>query len=339
MVALVSGDEEKRDELGRRYHCRTYGYEQYDECLSSGEIDAVYIALPNHLHRQYAERAASKRIHILCEKPLAPTEQDCRAIIDASRNAGVKLMTAYRLHFEEANLEAVRLCQSGRLGDIRIFDSIFCQQVVEGNIRLTQSSEQGGGPLFDMGVYCINAARYLFRDEPVEVVAFRGNNGEKRFEKTEEMVSVILRFPKDRLATFTVSFGAAPVARYSVAGTKGLLSADPAYEYAADIRLSVSIDGKSEDRLFPKRDQFAPELIYFSNCILENREPEPGGEEGLIDVQIIRAAYRSAEVGRAVPVQANHAARRPEPAQQIHCPPAEEPQLLHAELPSGSSNQ
>jgi len=340
LTALVSGDPVKREQLGKKYGiAHTYSYEEYEQCLSSGAIDAVYIALPNHLHRQYTERALHAGMHVLCEKPLAPNEQDCRKMIDTARETGRTLMTAYRLHFEEANLEAVRLCETGRLGDVRIFDSIFTQQVVEGNVRVAYDIEQGGGPLFDMGVYCINASRYLFRDEPVEVSAFRANNGEKRFQKTEEMMSVMLRFPKDRLATFTISFGAAPAGRYAVAGTKGVLTLDPAYEYASDKRLRVTVDGNTNERIFPKVDEFAPELIHFSDCILNNREPEPSGEEGLIDVQIVRAAYRSAETGRAVPIDHTKRYARPEPEQKMHRPPVEEPELLHAKMPSGEKKK
>jgi glucose-fructose oxidoreductase len=340
LTALVSGDAAKRAALGKRYGiARTYAYEQYDECLSSGEVNAVYIALPNHLHRQYAERAARAGIHVLCEKPLAPTEEDCRAMIETARETGTNLMTAYRLHFEEANLEAVRVCQSGRLGDLRIFDSIFTQQVADGNVRLSHEIAEGGGPLFDMGVYCINAARYLFREEPVEVSAFRGNNGEKRFRKTEEAMSVMLRFPKDRLATFTVSFGAAPAGRYALAGTKGMVVLDPAYEYSADKRLRVTVDGITNERIFPKVDEFGPELVYFSDCILNNREPEPSGEEGMIDVQIIRAAYRAAEAGRAVPIETQRRYTRPTPEQEAHRPPVEERELLHARMPSGKTKK
>lgn len=335
LAAIVSGDDDKLKELGAKYHCRTYRYEQYEECLSSG-IDAVYIAVPNHVHRRYAEAAARKGVHILCEKPLAQNEQECQAIIAAARSGGVKLMTAYRLHFEAANLEAVRICEAGELGDLRIFNSVFCQQVAEGNTRLTQTSEQGGGPLFDMGVYCINAARYLFRDEPIEVVAFRCNNGERRFEKVDEMVSVILRFPQDRVANFSVSFGAASVGRYSIVGSKGILTADPAYEYSSDIRLTIDRNGKNEQKVYPKRDQFAPELIYFSQCILEDREPEPDGEEGLIDVQIVRAAYRACTSGKVTSIDSAHRKRRPEPSQEIQRPPVEEPELVHAEMPSGA---
>jgi len=338
LKALVSGDETKRKQLGERYGIsRTFTYEQYDECL--GEVDAVYIALPNHLHRQYTERALRAGVHVLCEKPLAPSEEDCRKMIETARETGRNLMTAYRLHFEAANLEAVRMCQSGRLGELRMFDSIFGQQVADGNVRVSYEVSQGGGPLFDMGVYCINAARYLFREEPVEVSAFRGTNGEKRFQKCEEMMSVTLRFPKDRLATFLVSFNASPVGRFTVAGTKGMLTLDPAYEYAADKRLRVTADDTTNERIFPRADEFGPELEYFSDCILENREPEPSGEEGLIDVQIVRAAYRAAETGRAVPIKIERKYARPEPGQKIEKPAVEEPELVHARMPSGSTKK
>jgi predicted dehydrogenase len=336
LAALVSGDDQKRLELGRTYKCATYTYDQYEACLASGQVDAVYICLPNHMHREYADAAAAKGVHILCEKPLARNEADCRAIVNAARTHKVKLMTAYRLHFEEANLEAGRVCASGEIGDPRIFSSTFCQQVAEGNVRLSEPVSRGGGPLFDMGIYCINAARYLFRDEPIAVSAIRARGDDKRFAKTEEMLSLILRFPHDRLATFTVSFGAASVARYSVIGTKGMLAADSAYEYSKDIQLTVTIDGNTNERTFLKRDQFAAEMIYFSDCILQNKEPEPSGEEGLIDVQIIEAAYRAAETGQTVPIQTGKRRRRPEPSQEIDRPPVEEPELVNAKLPSGA---
>jgi glucose-fructose oxidoreductase len=340
LAALVSGDAVKRAELGKKYGIsRTFTYEQLDECLSSGEVEAAYIALPNHLHRQYAERAAHAGIHVLCEKPLAPTEEDCRKMIETARETGTLLMTAYRLHFEAANLEAVRVCQSGRLGELRMFDSIFAQQVADGNVRVAHDASAGGGPLFDMGIYCINAARYLFREEPVEVSAFRANNGEKRFQRTEEAMSLILRFPKDRLATFTVSFGAAPVGRFAVAGTKGLLTLDPAYDYASDKRMRVTVADNTNERIFPKVDEFGPELDYFSDCILNNRDPEPSGDEGLIDVQIIQAAYRSAETGRVVPIKSAKRFERPTQQQEIHRPPVEEPELLHARMPSGETKK
>ena len=162
-----------------------YSYEDYDRALS--EVDAVYIAVPNHLHREYAMRAAEAGVHVLCEKPMAVTEEECRAMIDAAKQHQMKLMIAYRLHFEAGNLEAIRLAESGKLGDLRVLTSEFAQQVTDDNIRLTEGTERGGGPVYDMGVYCINAARYLFRAEPTEVFAVTANDGEKRFENVEEM--------------------------------------------------------------------------------------------------------------------------------------------------------
>src|SRR4029434_9820716 len=247
-----------------------------DECLSLG-VDAVYISLPNHLHRDYAIRALNAGVHVLCEKPLAVTEADCEAIIDTAQKNDRKLMVAYRLHLEKGNLQAIEWANNGQLGDTRFFSSEFAQQVVENNVRLTEDVAHGGGPLYDMGVYCINAARYLFRDEPTHVFASTSNNREHRFQKTEEMTTVLLRFPKGRIATFTASFGAADVGRYTLVGTKGVLTADTAYEDADAIKLELIVEGKSTKRTFAKRDQFAAELLYFSNCILRKRDPEPSG--------------------------------------------------------------
>jgi len=202
LVALVTGDQAKLNLLAKRYHVdQTYNYEQYDECLKSGDIDAVYIGLPNHLHCEYTVRAAAAGVHVLCEKPMAVNEKECEEMIAACEKGRTKLMIAYRLHFEEGNLEAIRLATSGKLGDARIFNAAFCQQVAPGNVRIEETERSGGGSLYDMGVYCINAARYLFRDEPLEVIATSASSKDKRFQSTEEMTTAILRFPGERLAT------------------------------------------------------------------------------------------------------------------------------------------
>lgn len=230
LVALFSEDPVKRQELGKQYGVKTYTYEEYDTYLSSGEIDAVYIALPNHLHCDYTVRAAKAGVHVLCEKPMAVTEQECEQMIRATKENNVKLMIAYRLHFDQANMQAVEMVNSGKIGNLRIFNSVFSQQVVEGNVRLEPISN-GSGTVYDMGVYCINAARYLFRDEPTEVIAFSTSSQEKRFDEIDEMTSATLRFPGDKLATFISSFGASPVSTLQVVGTKGDLRMDSAYSY------------------------------------------------------------------------------------------------------------
>jgi predicted dehydrogenase len=335
VTALVSDDPEKLEKLGRRYKVKArFSYDQFEECLRSGVIDAAYIALPNHLHREYTERAARAGVHVLCEKPMAVTEEDCLAMIRAAEENDVKLMVAYRLHFEEANLKAIDLVQGGRLGEPRLFESVFTMQVKPGDIRLNPR-ELGGGPLYDIGIYCINAVRNLFGAEPMEVVAFSSNNGDPRFRESEEMTAAILRFPeRERLATFTCGFNGADVSIYRVVGTKGELVMDPAYEYAEELKQRVTVGGRTRERTFPKRDQFAPELISFSECILTGAAPEPSGWEGLADVRVIRALYRSGETGQPVTLEPFSKEDRPWLGQELRRPPVKKPELVNTGSPT-----
>jgi glucose-fructose oxidoreductase len=309
---------------------RPTGYEGYDGLLASGEIDAVYIALPNAQHREYAERAARHGVHVLCEKPMALTSRECESMVRAAREADVKLMIAYRLHFEEANLKAIELVKSGKLGDIRCFDSVFSMQVRSGNIR-ARPEDQGGGPLYDIGIYCINAARYLMRAEPVEVLALGTRLQETRFRGVSDTVSAILRFPGERIASFTCSFSSSATASYQVVGTKGRLRVENAYEYAEGMRHEIVIEGRKSSRGYAKRDQFAPELIHFSECVLRDREPEPSGLEGLADIRVIEAIQRSLFTGRVVRmngIERGRRVRRPDLKQEIRRPALREPRLI-----------
>jgi predicted dehydrogenase len=335
IAALVSDDPEKLEKLGRRYKVKTrFNYEQFDECLRGGDIDAVYIALPNHLHRSFSERAAKAGVHVLCEKPMAVTEDDCRSMIRVAEENGVKLMVAYRLHFEEANLRVIDLVQSGKIGDARLFDSVFTMQVKEGDIRLSPR-ELGGGTLYDIGIYCINAVRNIYGAEPMEVTAFSSNNGDPRFRQCEEMTSAILRFPgRERLASFTCSFGATDVASYRVVGSSGEILMEPAYEYAEELTQRVTVNGKTRTRKFPRRDQFAPELVHFSDCILTGANPEPSGWEGLADVRVIRALYRSADTGQPIALEPFEKLERPSLEQRLSRPPVKKPELVNTEAPS-----
>jgi predicted dehydrogenase len=339
LAALVTGDAKKRKELADIYELdpgSTFSYEQFDECLASRKIDAVYIGLPNHLHFDYTLRAAKAGVHVLCEKPMAVDERECEQMIEACGNAGVKLMIAYRLHFEPANLEAVQIASSGKLGDLRIFTSSFSQQTQGDNVRLKEPESRGGGSLYDMGVYCINAARYLFRDEPIEVTAAAANNGELRFRGSPEMTSAVLRFPEERLATFVTSFGAASLSEYTLLGTDGWLRLSPAYDYQIPLALELAIgEDEPKRKKFRKHDQFGPELTYFSACILNDREPEPSGLEGLCDVRVIRAIQKAAETQKPVRLEPIAKPERPSKVQQITHPAVEPPELIHASSPSG----
>lgn len=252
-------------------------------------------------------------------------------MIRACEENGVHLMVAYRLHFEPANLRAAELVQNGTLGDVRIFNSVFTMQVREGDIRLRQ--ETGGGTLYDIGIYCLNAARYLFQAEPIEVFAFSASTGESRFREVDEMTTAVLRYPDERLASFTVSFGAADVSSYRLVGTEATLRVEPAYEYAGDLKHLLTSGGRTRERVFKKRDQFAAELDYFSRCIRDNVAPEPSGQEGLADVQIIEALLRSALTGRPVSLELKPD-RLPSSDQEYALPASRKPNLVNTESPT-----
>jgi predicted dehydrogenase len=331
LAVLVTGHPEKDRELSERYGVKAYTYDDLETALEKENVDAVYIATPNILHREHTQRAAQAGVHVLCEKPMATTQEDCEVMIRAAKRNNVKLMIAYRLHFNDANLHAVRTAQAGELGELRYFGSLFGLQVKEGNIRTRK--DLGGGTLFDIGIYCINAARYLFRDEPIEVIGLTANNGEKRFAEIEEMTGAIMRFPRERLAIFTCSFGSTDVSHYDLVGTKGQLRLENAYEYQGELKCVTTIDGKKTEKTFKPGDQFAPELIYFSDCIIQDRAPEPSGNEGLADVRVINAIYESAEIGRPVRIEPVPKKRRPDETMQIKRPPIEEPELVSAASP------
>ena len=331
LVAVVSGDPTKRREIAKRYRIEeAFTYEAFDDCLRS--VDAVYIALPNSMHAAYTIRAARAGVHVLCEKPMAVTTDECRQMIAACRRADVKLMIAYRLHFEAINLAAIDIARSGRLGELKFFDSSFSMTVRRGDIRTKRAC--GGGTLYDIGVYCINAARNLFRAEPTQVSAISINSGLATLSEIDETTAATLRFGDDRIATFVTSFNAAAVASYRIVGTKGDLQADPAYEYAEGLEYALTIDGRTTRKKIGKRDQFAPELTYFSDCIINDRQPEPSGEEGMQDVRIVQALYQSAKTRKPISLRPFAKRQRPTGRQRISRPGVKKPALIKVQSAS-----
>lgn len=333
LVAVVSGESDKREEIGRRYGVRAVDYDDFDDLCASGDVDAVYVALPNHLHCEYTVRAARYGVHVLCEKPMAVTEEECERMRRACEDGGAKLMIAYRLHFDGANMEAARIARE-ELGELRWFSTVHSQYVAPGDVR-TLDVEQGGGSLYDIGVYCINAARYLFRDEPTEVFAMAVLAKDPQTGGTHDRtVGATLRFPGDRIATFTTCFDAAKRNAFRIAGTRGDLHMEPAYGYVEPLTYHVTVDGRTRSERFPVRDQFGPELLYFGQCILQDRQPEPDWREGLADVRIVRALHRSVREGRPVRVEPVPGQNRPDVDQVIHREPVDEPDEVGASPPS-----
>src|SRR5579883_1866213 len=201
VTAIISGDDEKLKTVGDHYKIpNRYHYNDFDKAIDDDTFDAVYVCLPNGMHKEYCVKAADGGVHVLCEKPMAMSSRDCQDIISACEFNNVKLMIAYRLHFERANMEAVKTINSGEIGNPRIFNASFSMQIRPDNYRI--SGEQGGGPLYDIGIYCINAARYLFKAEPEEITAMAVRPKDPRFREVDESVAAILKFPEERLALF-----------------------------------------------------------------------------------------------------------------------------------------
>jgi glucose-fructose oxidoreductase len=334
LVAIVSGDAEKRAVLAAEYGVHAYSLEQYEDLLSSGAVDAVYIVSVNSAHKDQTLLAARHGVHILCEKPLADTAVAAEEMIAACDRAGVLLMTAYRLHFEKANLHAIDVVRKGTIGEPRVMLSTFTQQVDPDNSRLDANA--GGHPLLDVGIYCVNAARYLFRAEPTEVTAFVATGTDPKFKEVPEMVSALMRFPGERLASFVCGFGEVKSSAYQVLGTRGQLRLDPAFSHTGERVMTVTVDDKTKQTTSPDSDQIGPEIVYFSDCILNGRRPEPDGREGLIDMWIIEAIKSSALKGMAVPLQPVPEKPRPDKSQQITKPAREKPDLVNAAPPQTS---
>ena len=312
LAALVSGEAKKLKQLGRRYGVkRLCGYDGVDELFASGEIDAVYIALPNDMHKEYTIRAARAGLHVLCEKPMAVTSSECEEMIRATREANVKLMIAYRLHFERANLEVAKLARTGKLGELRFFSSDFSMQVSDDNIRLNRATKAAGR--------CTTSASIASTRRAIASARIRSRCGPpahaartRAFREVDETVAATMRFKDERVATFTCSFGAADKSVYSITGTKGSLTLDPAYEYAVGLSYRLKVGEREAKKKFGKSDQFAPELLYFSDCVLNDREPEPSGEEGLADVRIIEGMLQSISSGRVERLAMPQRDRRPD---------------------------
>lgn len=333
LVAIVSSDPKKRKKLCKKYGVEHAGdYDELEAVLAASRTEAVYVSVPNHLHREMTERSLAAGAHVLCEKPMAMTVEDCDAMIGAAKKADKRLMIAYRLHLDRATRDATKLVSRGKIGDARYFSSTFSHQIRRGDVR-TQD-ELGGGALFDLGPYCINAARHLFAAEPTEVFAYRIEGVDARSKEVDEATTAIMKFPDDRIAQFTVSQGAASVSSYRIVGTKGDLRVEPGFEYVDGIVHYVTVDEKTKRRAYRKSDQFAPQLEELSRCIRTGRDPESGGEEGLADVRVLAAIAESAASGKPVALAPRAPPSDPARSPSRRAPPVKKPKTVRAPSPS-----
>jgi predicted dehydrogenase len=335
VTALVTGDPEKAKKVGSKYGvANTYGYEQFAEMLASGNVDAIYVATPNWRHAEFVIPALEAGIHVLVEKPLEVTTEKCRAIMEAARASPAKLMVAYRLHFEPATLSLIERIRWGELGDVLLFTSTFVQKVDPMNHRAKSGIE--AGPIFDMGPYPINAARMVFEAEPEEVVSAVGvHHPQAGLGDFDDTVAVTLRFPGDRLAQFVVSYALNEMDAFFAVGTKGSIALRPSYIYGKPLEQRVVVGQSDESHTFKNTDHFGGELKYFSDCILNDRDPEPDAEEGFADVRVIEGIVKAIETGAAAKLDPFERDRRIDPsAQQETLCAIESPKLVNASNPA-----
>lgn len=298
LVALVSGDPAKAKRVAAEHgvpESAIYDYQNFDRIKDNPEIDIVYVCLPVSMHAEYTIRAAQAGKHVMCEKPMAVSSKECEAMIAACKKAGKKLMIGYRCHFEPHNLEAIRLARSGAIGKLRYFRSEHGFTAGNPNAWRLKKAMSGGGSLMDIGIYALNAARYMTGEEPVAVYAKETTDrSDPRFKEVEDMIEFQLEFPSGVIGS-CMSMYSANQNHILLMGDKGRIDLEPGTRYDGN-KLWVGQDrGKQVDPPpGPGKTQWAGQLDHLSLCILNNKEPIVAGEEGLRDIRIVEVIYRSA---------------------------------------------
>ncbi|HEV2278989.1 MAG TPA: Gfo/Idh/MocA family oxidoreductase [Acidobacteriaceae bacterium] len=310
ITALVSGHREKAEKQAATYNVPSpsiYSYDNYDEIARNKDIDGVYIALPNSMHAEYTIRAAKAGKHVLSEKPMATTVADCRAMIEACQKHRVKLMIAYRCQYQPQHLKAIDLIRTGQIGQVQTIESAFgfpiqptvhFAGVTRPEYRLNKKLA-GGGPLLDVGVYSLNATRYLTGEEPGDIKAnYSTIDHDGRFDQVEENDAWTMKFPSGILASCTTTYGGDTGGGgfFKVHGSKGWLEMEPAFPYQGMHLKARLADGQMLDMPDPQKDpaQFTTQADYFADCVWNDREPKTDGQEGLRDMMLMSQIYESA---------------------------------------------
>ncbi len=302
VTALVSGSPDKAQKLAIRYGVaekNIYSYANYDTIRDNPDVDIVYVVLPNSMHAEYTVRAAQAGKHVLSEKPMATTPAECRQMIEASRQAQRKLMVAYRVRYEPYNQALIKVARDKEFGPLKVVLSDHGFNIGDPAQWRLKRAMAGGGSLMDIGIYSLNAARYVTGEEPTEVSALEYTTpNDPRFAEVEETINFQLRFPSGVLANCTSSYGA-PFNRIRAVGTNGWAELEPATSYAG-LRMRAGTYTKVEERLQPVVDHFAKEMDHMSQCVMNNTEPLTPGEEGLKDLTLMMAIYEAAKSGQTV---------------------------------------
>jgi len=315
LSAIVTGHPEKAEQWKKDYHIpinNIYNYENFDDIRINKDIDLVYVVLPNGLHKEFVIRAAKAGKHVITEKPMATSVEDCEAMIKSCKDASVMLAVGYRLHYEPTHLEIKRLGQEKVFGQVRMIDAALGYKTYDTTNEMEdlknfnindqtqwrlRKSMSGGGPLMDLGIYCIQCSRYVLGEEPLSVTAQFGTvNNKTRFSQVEETITWQLEFPSGAISNCTTSYGF-NIDRFFASADEGYFELSPGLSYGP-------FKGKTPkgELDFPAINQQAAQFDGIGKLILENK-PLPShitGEEGLKDVRIIQATYQAAQTGRKI---------------------------------------
>lgn len=309
VVALVSGNPEKMKKVAAQYGVKAgscYSYQTYDDLKNNKEVEIIYIVLPNGLHKEYVIRGAKAGKHILCEKPMANSSAECREMITACDKAGVKLMVAYRIQYQPHNRKVREMVQQKTFGLPKLIEASNSQSSANPQHWRHKKALAGGGALPDIGLYCLNTIRFVLNEEPTEVFAYQYSTpGNPLFKEVEELVSWQMRFASGIIASCTTDYNVHESRHYRVLCEKGWLNMDKAFAYKGQKLQSARAEGKLELQQeigMAEKDQFATEMDYFADCVINNKKPFTPGEEGLQDHLLMEAIYRSAREGKPVKI-------------------------------------
>jgi len=299
LAAIVSADRTRAQALAQEHRATGYHYDEFRQALQRDDVQAVYLALPNSLHCDYAVEAARAGAHVVCERPMAVMADECRRMLRTCQTNRVKLMVAYRVQAHPAHAKLLELVRGGAIGAPKTFSSDATIRVQDPDDARLQR-RLGGGTVYDLGVPAIFVARTVFDAEPAQVMAMTARMTRRYGGDVDESTVALIRFPDDRLAHLHTSFGEQPTSVLTVFGDEGSIRVTGAYDLQRASTLDVVRGGKHEEITFEPVDAVAAELAKFSNFVVQDVAPEPSGIEGLTDVRIVEAIYRSARDGRPV---------------------------------------
>lgn len=301
LAGIVTGTPSKIPTWQSKYSVpdqNVYNYENFDSIKDNKDIDIVYVVTPNALHKDYVIRAARASKHVICEKPMALTVEDCDAMIDACKKAGKLLSIGYRLHFEPYNLEMVRLGTKKVYGNIKKITAGFGFTIGDPTQWRLKKDLAGGGPMQDLGIYCVQGICYTTGLEPIAVTAQEGAKTDtEKFKEVEQSLTWQFEMPNRMITEGKASYGD-PMNYLKAEAEKGVFELTSAYNYGG--QKGYTPEGPMD---LPKVVQQAKQMDAFALSIKNNQPSIVPGELGKRDVKIIAAVYEAMGTGKKISIK------------------------------------